>query len=112
MSNFFTALAILFWMCCGAVVGIAAMAFLVVGKDDGDLLLCPYGKLLGMPCWLNEGGNYAKYRVVAVSHKGAVAIRKWDDDSGKHAKWIDKSKVKQGCVRFGEDPHDTGEVAS
>lgn len=109
MNNLFTALAILIWMGLGAAIGIGAMAVLVVGGED-ELLLCPYGKLLGMPCWLNEGGDYVKYRVVAVSHKGAVAIRKWEDDSGKHAKWINKSKVRQGCLRFGEDPYETGEA--
>lgn len=111
MNNILTAIAILFWMGIGAAIGISAMAFLVVGKMDDDLL-CPYGKVLGMPCWVNVNGDYVKYRVVAVSHKGAVAIRKWDDDSGKHAKWVPKNKVKQGCIRFGEDPYATGEVVA
>lgn len=109
MSNAFTALAILFWMGCGAAIGIGAMGFLVVGKMGDEDLICPYGKLLGKPCWANVNGDYYKYRVVAVSHKGAVAIRDWDDDSAK-AVWINKQKVMKGWLRFGENPYDDLEI--
>lgn len=106
MSNFFTALAILFWMGCGAAIGIGAMAVLVVGRDGeiGETAYAPHAELLGRPCWLNEGGEYSKFRIVAVSHKGSIAIRRWDDDSGKHAKWVRHGQIAKGnLVYFSEE---------
>lgn len=68
-----------------------------------------YGTWLGRPCWMwgrtwsKQGKVYdwVKYRVVAVSHKGGIAIRRWDDDSGRHAFWVDKDLVPQ-MVRWSE----------
>ena len=61
----------------------------------------PYGRLLGGVAWRNEGGEWRKYRVVAVSHKGSVAIRSWEARAG--AEWVRRRKVAQGALRFGED---------
>ena len=110
MSNVWTALAILFWMGVGAAVAVGAMGVLVASRDDGPDY-APYAWMLGKPCWMVVNGDFEKFRVVAVSHKGAVAIRRWDDDSGKHAKWIRKQHVKAGCVVFGNCP-ETGEVVA
>lgn len=111
MSNLWTGLAILIWMGLGATIGIGAMAVLVVGRDSDEPDFPPYSWMLGQPCWMVVNGDFEKFRVVAVSHKGAVAIRRWDDDSGKHVKWIPKRHVKAGCVVFGECP-ETGQVVS
>ena len=83
------------------MIGIGVMTFLIVGKD-GDTQYAPYAELLGKPCWINEGGDYSKFRVVAVSHKGAVAIRRWDDTSGRGAKWFRAKDVRKGRIRFDE----------
>ena len=41
---------------------------------------------------------------MAVSHKGSVAVRRWDDDSGKHAKWIHRNQIDKGnLVYFNEN---------
>ena len=37
--------------------------------------------------------SYEPYRVVAVSHKGALNLRHADDNSGKHAFWVSKDDV-------------------
>lgn len=99
MNNLFTALAILIWMGLGAAIGIAATALCIVGKDDEPSAYAPHAELLGKPCWLNEGGDYSKYRVVAVSHKGSIAIRRWDD-SGKSTKWVRHRKIAKGNLIY------------
>lgn len=100
MNNLFTALAILIWMGLGAAIGMAATAFCIVGKDDEPSIYAPHAELLGKPCWLNEGGDYSKFRIVAVSHKGSIAIRRWDDDSGRHAKWIPHGQIAKGNLVY------------
>lgn len=62
----------------------------------------PYGRLLGGVAWKKDQGTWRKYRVVAVSHKGAVAIRKWDAAAG--CEWVGKKSVAKGAVRFGGEP--------
>lgn len=110
MSNFFTGLAILIWMGLGATIAVGAMAVVTVSRDD-EPDYAPYAWMLGKTCWMVVNGDFEKFRVVAVSHKGAVAIRRWDDDSGKHAKWIPEKHVKAGCVVFGDCP-ELGTVVS
>ena len=110
MSNLWTGLAILIWTGLGAAIGVGAMAVLTVARGD-EPEYAPYAHLLGMPCWMVEYGDWSRFRVVAVSHKGAVAIRRWDDASGRHARWINKETVKAGGVVFGEIP-EQGEVVS
>lgn len=111
MNSIWTGIAILFWMGIGGAIGIGAMAVLVVGRESDEPDYAPYSWMLGKTCWMVENGDFEKFRVVAVSHKGAVAIRRWDDDSGKHAKWIPEKHVKAGCVVFGDCP-ETGVVVS
>ena len=108
MEFAFKTLAILIWMGLGATIGIGSMALLTVAGED-EPGYAPYAWMLGKPCWANVNGDYYKYRVVAVSHKGAVAIRDWDDDSAK-AFWVNKQKVMKGWLRFGNDPYDDLEV--
>ncbi len=62
----------------------------------------PYGRLLGAVAWKKDRGKWRKYRVVAVSHKGSVAIRKWDAAAG--CEWVRKKSVAKGAVRFGGEP--------
>lgn len=111
MSSVWTGIAILFWIGVGAAVGIGAMGVMMAGRDSDEPDYAPYSWMLGKPCWMVVNGDFEKFRVVAVSHRGAVAIRRWDDDSGKHAKWIRKGEVKAGCVVFGECP-EKGTVVS
>lgn len=86
--------------CLGAMLGTAIVA-MVICRCLNDPV--EYGKWLGRPCWMRnryrKGKRWLKYRVVAVSHRGGIAVRKWDDDSGQHAFWIDKERVPT-TVRF------------
>lgn len=97
-------LASVIWMALGAAIAVTALGLVRGGAPGDEPWLAPHARLLGMPCWLPVGGRYEKHRVVAVSHKGSVCVRAWDDDSGRHAFWIDKRKVKAGAVVFGEFP--------
>ena len=110
LENIFTCLAVLFWVGIGAAIGVGWSAIRVATTLEDEPVHAPHAWMLGKPCWVNEYGDYRKYRVVAVSHKGAVAIREWDDLSGKHAKWIRKEQVEKGWLRFGESPYDTPAV--
>ena len=109
MSSVWTGIAILFWIGVGAAVGIGAMGVMMAGRDSDEPDYAPYSWMLGKPCWFNEYGDYRKYRVVAVTHKGAVNIRDWDDETAK-AFWVNKEKVMKGWLRFGENPYDDLEV--
>ena len=103
IEKLFTALAVLLWMGIGASVAVVTIAFCKAGRDSEPMTYAPHAELLGKPCWLNEGGDYSKFRIVAVSHKGSFAIRRWDDDSGRHAKWIKHDQIgKTVSVYFNE----------
>ena len=56
----------------------------------------PYAKLLGevVQAKVREKDEWQAMRIVAVSHKGAVAVRPVSDPEAK-AKWIRKSKVSE-----------------
>lgn len=102
IEQVFTWLAIFIWVGLGAVIVLAAWMVVEHKREKARIDYAPFAELLGKPCWMNEGGDYSKFRVVAVSHKGSVAVRRWDDDSGKHAKWVRRSQVEKGCIRFDE----------
>jgi len=87
----------------GLLIGVSSMAVLAASRDD-PREYAKYAWMLGAPCWMVVNGDFEKFRVVAVSHKGAVAIRGWDDESGKRAKWVPAKYVKAGCVVFGDCP--------
>ena len=108
LEHVFTWLAIFIWVGIGACIVLAAWAVAEHRREKAAPEYNPYAALLGKPAWRNVNGDWLKYRVVAVSHKGAVSIRKWEDDSGKHAKWFTKQQVKDGYVRFGECPDTEG----
>lgn len=94
--------AILFWVGLGATVVLVIWLICEIRREV-NLEYSPYAEWLGKPCWLNICGDYAKHRIVAVSHKGAISVREWDDYSGKHAFWIKKQDVPE-LVKFGESP--------
>ena len=106
MSRLFTALAIFIWVGLGAAIVLFAWMFVERRRMRDEPSYAPHAELLGKPCWMVEGGDYSKVRVVAVSHKGSVAIRRWEDDSGRHAKWITHKQVAKGWLRFGENPEE------
>lgn len=93
-------------MCLIAALAGAAVGALAAGalrKGAGEEAT-GFGRLLGAPCWMRggrKGKRWLKYRVVAVSHKGGVAVRRWEDESGQGAVWVDKSEVP-GRVLFHE----------
>ena len=101
MSRLFTALAIFIWVGLGAAIVLFAWMLSERRRMRDEPSYAPHAELLGKPCWIVEGGDYSKFRVVAVSHKGAISIRRWDDGSGKHAFWVRKKDVAKR-VRFTE----------
>ena len=98
--NLINDLMVIVAFCTGALVGITAVSLIVSQSLNRR---SDFGAWLGMPCWIRnpyrKGKRWRKYRVVAVSHKGGIAVRKWDDESGHHAFWIDKERVPER-VRF------------
>ena len=89
-------------LCVGVGAGALVVA-LLWRKDLNERT--EFGGRLGRPCWMKnryrKGKRWLNYRVVAVSHKGGIAVRKWDDLSGHGAVWIDKTQVPTQ-VRFDE----------
>lgn len=97
-----TAVAALWWMLLGAAIGTCAFAAWHVrrGKrlwERRDPV--SFGLLLGAEADVLKGDGWHRCRIVAVSHKGAVAVRNVTDRSGRHAKWIPHDKVPER-VRF------------
>lgn len=98
METVMTALAILMWIALGAAIGIAA--FTAWHYRLGKKLLrehdpVSFGYLLDRECDVLKGDGWRRCRVVAVSHKGAIAVRDATDTSGRHAKWIAKDEVPE-----------------
>jgi hypothetical protein len=102
IEKMFVWLAVFVWMALGAAIVLAFWALSERRRAGQAPEYAPYAELLGKPCWVNEGGEYSKFRIVAVSHKGAMAIRRWEDTSGKGAKWLRAKDVKPGFVYFEE----------
>ena len=119
MEQLMVALGITCWVLLGAVIA-ASVTFAIMSRKlvrevefarelayvngyiQGSYARGNFGAWLGMPCWMDDRrGNPIKYRIVAVSHKGAISIRRWDDGSGKHAFWVRKKDVAKN-VRFTE----------
>ena len=106
IEQVFTWLAIFIWIALGAVIVLAIWMVVERKREKAQPEYAPFAELLGKPCWMNEGGDYSKFRIVAVSHKGSVAVRRWDDDSGKHAKWIRRNQIDKGNLVY----FDEGEI--
>lgn len=72
----------------------------------------PHAEMLGKPCWMRDrrDGRVRKFRVVAVSRKGAINVRRWDDESGRGAFWVPSGQVERS-VRF-EEGRRAGEEGS
>lgn len=71
--------------------------------------VAPYAELLGRDCWACVGNETKahKCKVIAVSHKGAVCVRRASNKSGKGGKWIDKESVSDRVWwRFHDVPMD------
>lgn len=100
IEQVFTWLAIFIWVGLGAIIVLAIWVTVERRREKARIEYAPFAELLGKPCRMNEGGEWGKYRVVAVSHKGSVAIRRSGASAG--AEWIDK-KVAKGALRFGDD---------
>lgn len=96
-----TVLGILWWMLCGAAIALAIMVLHGKRTYERQELFAPYAVLLGKACWIidKHTGEYERFRIVAVSHKGAINVRRWDDDSGRGAFWVPAYKVAER-VRF------------
>ena len=91
--------AILWWMLCGSALTLAVMVFRGKRLYESQGMYAKYAERLGKECLVKgRDGEWKMYRVVAVSHKGAVNVRKWDDDSAK-AFWVPANKVDEN-VRF------------
>ncbi|WP_165170645.1 hypothetical protein [Adlercreutzia sp. ZJ242] len=104
LSCVFSGLAALIWAGLGAVVVLAVWALRERKRQKHEPTCAAYAELLGKPCWMKrsrKAKRYVKYRIVAVSHKGSINIREWDDDSGKGAFWVNKDCVS-GRVKFSE----------
>jgi hypothetical protein len=101
MAWLVTAIGILWWMLCGAAITLAVMVWHGKRTYERQELFAPYAVLLGKACWIEDKftGRREKFRIVAVSHKGAINVRRWDNDSGKGAFWVPANKVKER-VRF------------
>ena len=91
---------ILWWMLCGSAVTLGIMAWRgrKIHESASEAGENPFGAWLGKPCWIRDGGAWRRFRVVAVSHKGAVNVRPWDDD-GARAFWVHARDVP-GRVRI------------
>lgn len=101
MANLVLALGVLWWMLCGAVITLAIVALRGKRLYEKHELYAPYAERLGKPCWMYDrrAKGVRKFRVVAVSHKGAISVRRWDDESGHGAFWVPSGKVAER-VRF------------
>ena len=94
-----TVLAILMWIALGFALGV--IAFTAWHVRLGKKLLrerdpISFGYLLDRECDVLKGdGRWHRCKVVAVSHRGAVAVRNATDGSGKHAKWIAAEDVPE-----------------
>ena len=106
IEQVFTWLAIFIWIGVGAVIVLAIWMAVEHRRGKAQPEYAPFAELLGKPCWINEGGDYTRFRIVAVSHKGSVAVRRWDDDSGKHAKWVPHGRIENGNFVY----FDEGEI--
>ena len=74
----------------GCALGVVVMC-IVFSKDPvGNV----YGRWLDRICWVDDHGEWEECRIVAVSHRGAVAVRKVDGDGDK-ARWIPKYQVSR-----------------
>lgn len=96
--SFWTILSILIWVALGAAIG--ATAFTIWHYRLGKRLLenrdpISFGYLLDRECEVLKGDGWHRCIVVAVSHKGAIAVRNVGNGSGKHAKWIGKEQVPE-----------------
>jgi hypothetical protein len=87
-----TILAVIMWMALGAAIALVCQ--MLRGRKMWKSGKGPreYGLWLGMPVEVLFNGTYVRCTVVAVSWKGAMAVR-----SGKHAKsvWIPKAEVAE-----------------
>ena len=90
-----TMLAIAIWMALGAAV--ALLVVVLRGRALWRRKAEPvvYGEWLGRECLVLKGDGWRRCRIVAVSWRGAVAVRNVTDASGRHAKWISKDKVPE-----------------
>jgi len=104
LEGIMTALGILMWVAIGALIALIGVVIrgrrIYMAKSDPSV----YGVWLDRECLVRKEGEMSRCIVVAVSHKGAVAVRSIEDGSGRHAKWIPKEKVPERVrwVRSGE----------
>ena len=97
METVMTALAILMWIALGAAIALLGVVLRgrhawKMARADGSAM---FGIWLDRECDVLKGDGWHRCRVVAVSHKGAIAVRDATDTSGRHAKWIAKDEVTE-----------------
>ena len=104
-SLIWTAIGIVFWILVGALIAVVCIE--IRGRmlwkkhvEDGGT---EFGLWLEKECEARFSGKWRKCRIVAVSHKGAVAVRSIDDESGHNAKWIPKEQVPERVRWIEED---------
>lgn len=98
MATVMTALAILMWIALGAAIALLGVVFRGrrLWKLESERGSAEFGAWLDRECEVLEGnGEWRRCRVVAASHKGAIAVRDATDTSGRHAKWIAKDEVPE-----------------
>ena len=92
-------------MMAGGTVGVLAMALLQASGGEFGRFANEHAWKLGRECLLRQpDGQWEPMRVVAVSHRGRLALRPSGDASGRHARWIDADKAcDPAAVSFGEE---------
>lgn len=115
MEAIMTALAIALWMALGAAIALLCVVLRGRrlwrrGSAEGAAI---FGAWLDRPCSVQLNGRWTDgWSIVAVSHKGAVAVRR---EGASRAKWIPKQDVPErvrwtdGDALRGAQAPDTGD---
>ena len=87
-------------MTAGAALALVlACALASAAAVRATMALVGMERHLGRTCWLRTPDGWRKHRVVAVSHKGALCIRAWENRTGTAAYWVGHERVRE-LVRF------------
>ena len=94
-SDLWQIAAILCWIALGALPVLVLWFYNDLKNIENDRYF--YDTLLDKPCWLydKKSDTWIKHRIVAISHKGALNIRDWNNTSGTGAFWIRANEVPQ-----------------
>ena len=95
MSWLVAAVGIAWWTLFGAALALGMMIWRGRRLYSDENPLTRYRFWLGRRCSVKAARGWLDCTVVAVSHKGAVAVREESDKSGRHAFWVPKEKVAE-----------------